>query len=161
MHFQARMTTSSARRVANTMFKRTMVSMLLALPLMLGSKSFAHHSFAIYDIDNKISRTGVLTRFEFTQPHIRLELEVDREDGSKEIWQIESMAPRRWDRLNNPRDVASVGETVTISGWPARDGSDAMVLSSIVTERGETVILEQVRQRRARENIPEVTIKRE
>lgn len=124
-------------------------------------ESQAHHSFAIYDIDNKIRRTGVLTKFEFTQPHIQLVLEVEREDGTKETWEIESMAPRRWDRFNHPRDVASVGETVTILGWPARDGSDSMALSTIITERGTTVILEEVRQRRARENIPEVTIKRE
>lgn len=132
-----------------------------ALLLLICGDAQAHHSFAIYDIDNKISRTGVLTRFEFTQPHIQLELEAVLEDGSTETWHIESMAPRRWDRLNNPRDVASVGETVTILGWPARDGSDTMVLSTVITERGETVILERVRQRRARENIPEVTIKRE
>ena len=71
------------------------------------------------------------------------------------------MAPRRWDRLNHSRDVARAGETVTILGWPARDGSDRMVLSTIITERGTTVILEEVRQRRARENLPDVTIERE
>ena len=120
----------------------------------------AHHSFAIYDIDNKIQRTGVLAKFEFSQPHIQLVLEVEREDGSTETWEIESMAPRRWDRFNRPRDVASAGETVTILGWPARDGSDRMVLSTIITERGTTVILEEVRQRRARENLPDVTIER-
>ncbi len=120
----------------------------------------AHHSFAIYDIDNKIQRTGVLTTFEFSQPHIQLVLEVEREDGSTETWEIESMAPRRWDRFNHPRDVASAGETVTILGWPARDGRDRMVLSTIITERGTTVILEEVRQRRARENLPDVTIER-
>ncbi len=120
----------------------------------------AHHSFAIYDIDNKIQRTGVLTKFEFSQPHIQLVLEVEREDGSAETWEIESMAPRRWDRFNHSRDVASAGETVTILGWPARDGTDRMVLSTIITERGTTVILEEVRQRRARENLPDVTIER-
>ena len=123
--------------------------------------SHAHHSFAIYDIDNKISRTGVLTLFEFSQPHIQLVLDATLEDGSKETWEIESMAPRRWDSFEHPRDVAEVGETVTILGWPARDGSDTMALSTIITERGTTVILEEVRQRRARENIPPVTIGRE
>ena len=44
----------------------------------------AHHSFAIYDIDSKIQRTGVLTTFAFSQPHIQLMLEVEREDGSTE-----------------------------------------------------------------------------
>ena len=121
----------------------------------------AHHSFAGYDIDNKISRTGVLTKFEFRTPHVTLELEATLAEGTKETWEIESMAPRRWDSRDNDRDVARVGETVTILGWPARDGSDTMVLSTIITERGTTVILEEVRQGRAREDIPEVTIKRE
>ncbi len=114
----------------------------------------AHHSFAIYDIDNKIERTGVLTSFVFANPHIRLVLEVERDDGSTETWEIESMNPRRWDNFGHARDVASVGETVTILGWPARDGSNEMVLSTVITERGTTVILDRVRQRRARENLP-------
>ena len=36
-----------------------------------------------------------------------------------------------------------------------------LAVSTIITERGTTVILEEVRQRRARENLPDVTIKRE
>lgn len=52
----------------------TVLSALLALPLLFVGLTHAYHSFAIYGIDNKISRTGVPTRFEFTQPHIQLEL---------------------------------------------------------------------------------------
>jgi hypothetical protein len=134
---------------------------LIALAALFAVQTQAHHSFAIYDIDNKIQRTGVLTKFVFSNPHIQLILEVENDDGSHENWKIESMNPGRWDRGGTPRDVASVGETVTILGWPARDGTDEMALSTIITERGTTVIIEEVRQRRAREDIPEVTIKRE
>lgn len=114
----------------------------------------AHHSFAIYDIDNRIELTGVLTSFTFANPHIRLALKVERGDGSAETWDIESMNPRRWDSFGHGRDIASVGETVTILGWPARDGSNEMVLITIITERGTAVILDRVRQRRARESLP-------
>jgi len=113
-----------------------------------------HHSFAIYDIDNKIERTGVLTSFVFANPHIRLDLEVVRDDGSPETSKIESMNPRRWDNFGHARDVASIGETVTLLGWPAREGSNEMALSTFMTERGTTVVLDRVRQRRARENLP-------
>ena len=88
-------------------------------------------------------------------------LEVEKEDGTKEVWEIESMAPRRWDSFNYPRDVTRVGNEIAVLGWPARNGSDEMVLSTIITDTATTVIIEQVRQRRARENLPEVTIKRE
>jgi hypothetical protein len=140
---------------------RRLFTLLAGLSVLLSLPSQAHHSFAIYDIDNKIQRTGVLTKFTFSNPHIQLVLEVESEDGSKETWIIESMNPGRWDRSGNSRDVASVGETVTILGWPARDGTDQMALSTIVTNRGTTVVIEQVRQRRAREDIPEETIKRD
>ena len=139
---------------------RRLFTVLAGLSALLSYPSQAHHSFAIYDIDNKIQRTGVLTKFIFSNPHIQLVLEVEDQDGVTETWLIESMNPGRWDRSGNPRDVASVGETVTILGWPARDGTDEMALSTIVTDRGTTVIIEQVRQRRAREDIPEETIKR-
>lgn len=137
------------------------ITIIIAISALIAVQSQAHHSFAIYDIDNKIQRTGVLTKFVFSNPHIQLVLVVENEDGSKDTWKIESMNPGRWDRSGNPRDVAAVGETVTILGWPARDGKDEMALSTIITERGKTVIIEQVRQRRAREDLPELTIKRE
>jgi hypothetical protein len=140
---------------------RRLFTILAGLSALLSGPSQAHHSFAIYDIDNKIQRTGILTKFSFSNPHIELVLEVEDSDGVKETWIIESMNPGRWDRSGNPRDVASVGESVTILGWPARDGTDEMALSTIITERGTTVIIEQVRQRRARDDIPEETIKRD
>lgn len=125
----------------------------ILLPLLVTLPVYAHHSYAIYDIENKIQITGVLKRFEFGQPHIELELLVATEDGRTEHWLIESTSPQRWDRLGKPRQVASVGETVTIEGWPARNGRDEMLLSSIATANGKTVIIDRVRQRRAREGI--------
>jgi hypothetical protein len=134
--------------------------LLTSVFIALSIPSYAHHSFAIYDIDNKIERTGTLTKFAFSNPHIQLVLEVNNEDGNTETWKIEGMNPKRWDQFENPRDVATVGETVTIEGWPARNGDDEMALSAITTERGKTVILDAVKQRKARENLPETTIKR-
>ena len=140
------------------------MKLLFALTtILLGLISYslqAHHSFAIYDIDNKISRTGVLTHFEFANPHILLVLEVVNEDGSTEIWHIEGSNPRRWDQRGTPRDVAKVGETVTITGWPARNGKDEMALSVITTERGTSVISDEVRQPGVRDIVPPPTKKR-
>ena len=138
-------------------FLFTIVTTLL---MLISYSSHAHHSFAIYDIDNKISRTGVLTKLAFSNPHIALELEVTNEDGSMEHWTIESMNPGRWDDRGLPRDIAEVGETVTIVGWPARNGTDDMSLSAMTTDRGTTVISAEVRQPGVRDIVPPPTIKR-
>lgn len=137
-------------------------TILVGLALILASGTAAtHHSFAVYDIDNKISRTGVVKKFEFKNPHIEIVLQATLEDGSEETWVIESMNPRRWDSFDYPRDFVKVGDEVTLLGWPARNGKDEMALSTIVSDNGELVVIEQIRQRRAREDIPEETIKRE
>lgn len=108
------------------------LSLLLALgALVYSAPSFTHHSFAIYDIDNKISRTGILKKFEFSNPHIKIVLEVTLDDGSKETWVLESMNPRRWDSFDYPRDFVKVGEKVTLLGWPARNGRDEVAAHSM------------------------------
>jgi hypothetical protein len=140
---------------------KSLTQILAVLSVVASFESQAHHSFAIFDIDNKIQRSGILTKFEFRNPHVTMELSVQRDDGSKETWVVESGATRRWASFGLDASVAAVGEAVTILGWPARDGSDVMVLSTIITERGTTVYWEEIEQKRARDDIPEVTIKRE
>jgi hypothetical protein len=140
---------------------RPVASLLAAFSTFLACTASAHHSFAVYDIDNKIERTGRLSQIAFSSPHIQFVLEVENAEGGKETWQIESMSPGRWDQAGIPRDVVGIGDEVTILGWPARNGSDEMVLSTIVTARGRTVVIEEICQRSAREAVPDVTIRRE
>lgn len=124
------------------------VKALAAAALILGgANAMAHHSFAAFDIDSKIERTGVITEYRFIQPHILMALEVTLEDGSKEVWEIESLVPRRWNALGLDRDFVAEGDTATIVGFPARDGSTEMMLSAIRTEEGELVARERINQR--------------
>ena len=129
-------------------------AMTALLTVLTCAQVYAHHSFAIYDIDNTIDRTGLLVRFEYRQPHIELELLVDNADGSTELWIIESASPQRWERMGLPRELAEIGDQVTITGWPARNGTPQMLLSAITTERGRTLVLDKVRQPGARTGIP-------
>lgn len=100
----------------------------------------AHHSFAAFDTDTKIERTGVITRYDFVMPHIRMELEVTLEDGTTDTWEIESLVPRRWERLGLDRDFVKQGDTATIIGFPARNGSSSMMLSAIRNQQGEEMV---------------------
>jgi hypothetical protein len=136
--------------------------LLLANLLLLASATaLAHHSFAIYDIDNRIERTGVLTKFEYRSPHIMLEVQVSRDDGSTETWQVETLNPGRWERAGLPRQIASEGDAITIRGWPARNGTDLMLLSSFDAGQGTQMVIREVKQERARDNIPVTTIHRD
>jgi len=138
---------------------QTKLSAILVFAMSLSASSaYAHHSFSIFAIEHKIELSGVLTDIRFTAPHIMMKFEASREDGTVEEWEIESMAPARWDRLGNDREFIKVGDEATFVGFPARNCRDFMALSSIeIAEKGTMVITEEIRQGSARAAIPDET----
>ena len=51
----------------------------------------AHHSFsAEFEPDTRGEVTGTITRVFFSNPHVRYNIEVEREDGSKEQWELQT-----------------------------------------------------------------------
>ncbi|HSG66185.1 MAG TPA: DUF6152 family protein [Gammaproteobacteria bacterium] len=84
----------------------------------------AHHSVAAgFDMNTEISVTGTIVSMEFINPHARLFLEVESASGQIETWtawftSANNLMRRGW----RPTDLP-VGATVTVTGYPARDGS--------------------------------------
>ncbi|NNC65393.1 MAG: hypothetical protein HKN84_11455 [Gammaproteobacteria bacterium] len=97
---------------------------VLAASLLAGLPASAHHSIAAgFDMQSDISITGTITTMEFINPHARLFLEVEDDNGQTETWTVwftsgNNLMRRGW----RPTDLP-VGETVTVTGFPARDGS--------------------------------------
>ena len=83
----------------------------------------AHHSFIMeYDDKKPVTLTGVVTKVEWTNPHVRFYLDV-KEDNQVTTWELTlpstlSLIRRGW----TPR-LLVVGETVTAEAFRARDGS--------------------------------------
>ncbi|MDG2087507.1 MAG: DUF6152 family protein [Arenicellaceae bacterium] len=115
--------------------------------LLTPSFAYAHHSFSAFDINTKIERTGVITRYDYRQPHILMAITVALEIGSDEVWEIESLVPRRWERSGYDKDFVKLGDTATIVGFPACNGSTVMMLSAIKGEKGELVVRDKINQR--------------
>lgn len=123
--------------------------LLSAILFAVSTAGYAHHSYyAVYDVENKVSITGHLVRLEFRQPHIEMEVLVEGEDGEPALWFIESTSPQRWDRLVRDRQVADIGDVITVNGWPSRNGYDEMLLSSLDSRKGTIMVIDEVRQPR-------------
>jgi len=86
----------------------------------------AHHSFgAEYDANKPISITGVVTKVEWTNPHSHFYLEVKEKDGKVTTWKMEGFPPNVLYRTGWKKDVTmKAGDTITVTGWRARDGGD-------------------------------------
>jgi len=96
------------------------VAFLSAMPLT------AHHSFgAEYDGNKPVTVTGVITRIEWTNPHSFIHLDVKDEKGTVADWKFEGYPPNVLYRTGWTKDSSiKIGDTVTISGWRARDGTN-------------------------------------
>ena len=97
--------------------------LLLALCLAGFSPTvIAHHSFAAeFSRDLPIEVTGTVTRVEWTNPHARFYVEAAGEDGEKVTWDFELTTPNILFRRGWSPNSLKAGDTVTISGWRARN----------------------------------------
>lgn len=78
----------------------------------------AHHSFsAEYDRDQPITLTGIVTKLEWTNPHARIYIDVEGEDGNVVNWDFELGPPNGLMRLGWNRNSLRQGHVVTISGF--------------------------------------------
>jgi Family of unknown function (DUF6152) len=92
--------------------------------LLASLPALAHHSFAAeYDTKAPVALKGVVTKIEWTNPHIYYYIDVKDESGNMANWAFEGYPPNTLRRVGFSRDLLKVGDTVNVTGWAARDGS--------------------------------------
>ena len=101
---------------------------MLAGLLMAGSTMKAHHSFAAeFDASKPITLTGVVTKIEWTNPHVWFYVNVkDKDTGEVTNWGAEMGPPHGLQRRGWRRDTLKIGEEVTVAGSLAKNGSKRM-----------------------------------
>lgn len=107
---------------------------------LIASSSHAHHSFAVFFAEDKtVAITGVVTEFQFKNPHGVIKLMEKTKTGPGKEWKVESNSPSILKRRGWKNDSLVPGETVTVEGWPARDGSRYLRLRQVTRANGEVV----------------------
>ena len=99
---------------------------LLTIAAMLCTvvQSFAHHSFAAeYDAQKVMTIKGTVTKFEWTNPHVRFYVDVKDDKGNVTNWDLELMSLNTLTRAGWDRHTLNVGDVVTVTFYMAKDGS--------------------------------------
>jgi Family of unknown function (DUF6152) len=93
--------------------------------LLAGAASaWAHHSFAAeYDSKQEITLKGVITKVEWTNPHIYIYIDVKEADGHVTNWSLEGYPPNTLKRTGFSRDLLKIGDEITITAYKAKDAS--------------------------------------
>ena len=85
----------------------------------------AHHSFfGEFDLHQPVTVTGVITKVEWTNPHIWFFLDVKDSSGTVSNWGFSGGPPGVLQRRGITRSALKTGDTVIVEGFRARDGSN-------------------------------------
>jgi hypothetical protein len=133
------MPTSASRAVRD-------FAVLLALAglLMTGSVSAHHSPSAIFDMSKPFVLKGTLTKVDWLNPHIDMVIEATGADGSPETWKFESNPPSWFKHVGlNRADFAKfIGQTVTVGGVRAHDGSRYGYMQKFTFPDGNSIELQ-------------------
>ena len=104
--------------------KPYVAQLVVCVWLISAVAAFGHHGFSSeFDAARPISITGVLTKVDWVNPHIYVYLSVKGEDGNTVEWAFETLPPLWFHKAGLQRSMLTLGETVTIVGYGAKDGS--------------------------------------
>ncbi len=107
--------------------------------LMVSNPGHAHHGFTNhFDPDQERAIEGIVTKFEFINPHVKIYLRVQSEDGQTDSWVVETSGSSGF--LRNGRmshDSLKAGDHIRIVGHPARVSEHEMRANHIVLPNGD------------------------
>ena len=107
--------------------------------VVMSMPTSAHHSMAMFDLQNTIAVTGVVTRIELKNPHSLFYVAVTGEDGKQVEWMLEAQPLVTLLDSGWSQTTMQVGDKVTAVGSPARNGSPALLVRAIQLPDGRTI----------------------
>src|SRR5215211_173943 len=116
-----------------------LVGGVIMCALVLGAgRTLAHHSFtAEFDGNKPITVTGIVTKVEWTNPHVWFYINVkDDKSGDVANWGAEMGPPHGLQRRGWRRDSLKVGDVVTVKGSLAKNGSKRLNASTVALPNG-------------------------
>jgi Family of unknown function (DUF6152) len=107
---------------------------------VLGAGVEAHHSFAPFDMTSEKTITGIVNRFEWTNPHSWIWVDVPNDKGGVDTWGIEGMSPNYLARRGWSKTSLKPGEKVTVVVRPMRNGQNGGMFVRATLADGRTLV---------------------
>lgn len=98
----------------------------------------AHHSYSAFDMTSEKTLSGTVKKFDYTNPHSWIWLDVKNDQGGVDTWGIEGMSPNYLSRRGWNRNTLKPGDKIVITFHPAREGNGGSFVSA-KTEEGKTL----------------------
>jgi hypothetical protein len=119
------------------MTNKTFGSLIVILSVLVTAGTLcAHHAFSpTFDGDKVVRVQGVVTRFEWSNPHSYIILDLKGADGKTEQWGLEGPPPFQLQRRGYEATSITPGEPVEACGYGTRDATPKIDPKSGVARR--------------------------
>jgi hypothetical protein len=109
--------------------KRTMALLVACALLVAAAPLSAHHSTAMYNMTTPVTVTGTVKRFEWTNPHAFIYLEVKDDKGNPVEWEVEMMSLNHLTNYGWTHKTVKAGDVISCTGGAAKNSAPSMISS--------------------------------
>jgi hypothetical protein len=122
--------------------KLWIVLMGAALLLAAVVPAWSHHAFAAeFDQNKPLKLKGTVVKWEVTNPHSWIHMDVKGADGKAVTWMIEGGSPNNLYRLGFTKESLPAGSEIVVEGYQAKDGSTRAVGKNVTFSDGRKLFL--------------------
>jgi hypothetical protein len=113
------------------MSTKTFVRLGAVAFLLSSTAAFAHHSNAMYDREKTLEIKGTVKEFQWTNPHVFIEIETVGANGAQSVYTVESSAPGILKSHGWKFNSIAPGDKVEVKVHPLRDKGNGGGLISL------------------------------
>jgi hypothetical protein len=100
----------------------------------------AHHGTAGYDMEKELVMKGTVTEWLWANPHCFLKFDATNDKGDVAHWAAEVSNPIDMTRRGWTKHTLNVGDQITVTVRPAKNGAPVGQLMKVVLPSGQTLI---------------------
>ncbi len=115
---------------------RFLLPVTLAFAVALADQALAHHSFALFDTQKTVALDGTVKKFEWTNPHSWIFLEVAGKGANAGQWTIELPAAAILAGEGWNKNFLKAGDRISVMINPLKNGDKGGSLESF-TPKGQ------------------------
>jgi hypothetical protein len=123
------------------MTARTALCAAVIAIALTGASIYAHHSFAMFDMDKDVKYTGVVVEYKWVSPHVHITVDIkpgaNIDPATVGTWDVEGGSTNIMGRQGWTRATFKAGDPITLVGHPMKDGSKGVSLFYVILPDGK------------------------
>ena len=121
-----------------TQMKKRLLGMFIGTVglLIVCGPVLAHHGRSNYDVSSTATVKGVVTEFEWINPHALIHVDATDENGKVEKWIAETNSPNILNRQGWTKNTVKPGDQITLVGHRVKGGANYINFSKIIFADG-------------------------